>query len=216
MKKINHLLVSAVFILLPIASGAQTEAPRGIYKMMSMTGRNGEIRDVFDWYNICTDSVTLMLDVKNDASFQIRDNDHTVLTYTGDTHQDANDKSMLIYNSNANHFTLKWWNANQNHRYCPENTWCIEKYEANKYSNIGRIVLEALTSEKFADRDNQLLGTWRILGDLDEMRDAKRVLPMMQEKYVTSKYFNSFLAFTPQSFVKLLLKDITEFCYSIL
>ena len=131
------LLMAAACLSLPIVSNAQTENPRGIYKMMTLTGKQGEIKAPFDQYKICTDSVTLMLNVQG-TSFQIQDTDHMVFYYTGEQPKDENDKSTLIYDSNAEHFTLKWWNSGRGHLYFPDNNWCIEKYEANQYSEIGR------------------------------------------------------------------------------
>ena len=40
---------------------AQTENPRGIYKMTTLTGKQGEVKAPFEQYKICTDSVTLMV-----------------------------------------------------------------------------------------------------------------------------------------------------------
>ncbi|MBQ8050687.1 MAG: sodium/solute symporter [Bacteroidaceae bacterium] len=198
-KKNTKLLMAAAFISLPMAMNAQTENPRGIYKMMTLTGRMGEVNAPFDQYKICTDSVTLMLSVQN-AAFQISDTDHWVFNYTGDQPKDENDKSTLIYDSNAEHFTLKWWSTNKYHIYFPENDWCIEKYEANRYSEVARMVFEALNSTLTFDKENPLLGTWRVLGDVDELRDLKKALPKMHEDYESSKYFNSFYIFTPKSF----------------
>jgi hypothetical protein len=193
------MLMAAAFISLPIVSNAQTENPRGIYKMMTLTGKQGEIKAPFDQYKICTDSVTLMLVIQGNT-YQITDNDHKVFNYTGDQPKDENDKSTLIYDSNADHFTLKWWNAGRGHLFYNDNNWCIENYEANQYSKTGRKVFDALTAAPVADKTNPLLGTWRVLGDIDEMHDLKKALPMLHENYESSKYYNSFYIFTPSTF----------------
>lgn len=183
---------------------AQTENPRGIYKMVTLTGKVGEVKAPFDQYKICTDSLTLMLTVHNSA-FMINDNDHKVFDYTGDQPKDDNDKSTLIYDSNADHFTMKWWSTNKGHLYYPENDWCIEKYEANKYSETARLAFDALNMTSTIDKKNPLLGTWRILGDIDELRDVKEMLPKLHENYESSKYHNSFYIFAPNSFALVLL-----------
>ena len=123
-----------------------------------------------------------------------------MFNYTGDQPKDENDKSTLIYDSNAEHFTLKWWNAGRGHIYFPDNNWCIEKYEANQYSHTGRKVFDALTDASVAGKMNPLLGAWRILGDVDELRDTKKVLPKMLENYESSKYYNTFYIFSPKTF----------------
>ena len=204
MNNVTRLLMAAAVILLPTVANAQTENPRGIYKMTTLTGRFGEVNAPFDQYKICTDSVTLMLLVQ-DAAFRISDNDRKVLDYTGDQPKDENDKSTLIYDSNADHFTLKWWSTEKGHLYYPENGWCIEKYEANRYSENARRVLDALTAVPVVDKKNPLLGTWRVLGDVDELRDVKKVLPRMHETYEQSKYRNIFYVFSPQSFALVFL-----------
>lgn len=193
------LLVAAAFLSLPAISNAQTENPRGIYKMTTLTGKQGEIKAPYDQYKICTDSVTLMLSIQRN-SFQIGDNDHKVFNYTGEQPKDENDKSTLIYDSNADHFKMKWWNAGRGNIFFPDNNWCIEKYEANQYSEAGRKVFHALTATPVADKTNPLLGTWRVLGDVDELRDLKKALPKMHENYESSRYYNSFYIFTPETF----------------
>ena len=194
-----QLLMAAACLSLPIVSNAQTDNPRGIYKMMTLTGKQGEIKAPFDQYKICTDSMTLMVNVQG-TTFQIQDTDHSVFNYTGSQPKDENDKSTLIYDSNAEHFTLKWWNAGRGHLYFPDNNWCLEKYEANKYSEIGRKAFDALTAVPVVDKKNPLLGTWRILGDVDELRDIKKALPKMHENYEASKYYNFFYIFSPKTF----------------
>ena len=203
-KKIALSLMAAALLTLPMVVNAQTENPRGIYKMITLTGKQGEIKAPFDQYKICTDSVTLMLSTQK-AAFQITDTDHKVFEYTGDQPKDENDKSTLIYDSNADHFTMKWWSTNRGHLYFPDNDWCIEKYEANQYSETAQLAFEALNAVPTFDKNNPLLGTWRILGDVDELRDVKKFLPKMHENYETSKYFNSFYVFTPKSFALVLL-----------
>lgn len=193
------LLVAAAFLSLPTISNAQTENPRGVYKMMTLTGKQGEIKAPFDQYKICTDSVTLMLNIHGNT-FQIGDNDHKVFNNTGEQPKDENDRNTLIYDSNADHFKLKWWNPGRGHIYFPDNNWCIEKYEANQYSEAGRKVFNALTATPVADKSNPLLGTWRVLGDIDELRDLKKVLPKLHENYESSKYYNTFYIFTPTTF----------------
>jgi hypothetical protein len=191
--------MAAAFLSLPYALNAQTENPRGIYKMTTLTGKQGEIKAPFDQYKICTDSVTLMLSVQGYA-FRIEDNDHRVFNYTGEQPKDENDKSTLIYDSDGNHFKMKWWNAGRGHIHFPDNNWCIEEYEANQYSEVGRKVIDALSATPVSDKKNPLLGTWRVLGDVDELRDLKEALPKMQENYESSKYYNTFYIFSPETF----------------
>ena len=195
-RTISTMLLAA----LTMGSAAQTENPRGIYKMITLTGKVGEIKAPFDQYKICTDSVTMMLNVQNNV-FQITNTDRIILDYTGDQPKSENNKSTLIYDSNAEHFTLKWWSTNKGHLYFPENDWCIEKYESGQYSETGKIVFDALTGTAAVDAANPLTGTWRFIGYVDELRDVKKQLPILHEQYAKSKYFNSFMVFTPQNLI---------------
>lgn len=189
---------------LVMGSVAQTENPRGIYKMITLTGKVGEVKAPFDQYKICTDSVTLLLSMQGSV-FSISDNDHQIFNYTGDQPKDENDKSTLIYDSNANHFTMKWWSETPNHLHFPNKGWCIEKYEANQYSETGRRAFNALTAVPAFDKSNPLLGTWRVLGDVDELRDVKTALPKLLENYESSRYSNTFFVFTPTTFALVLV-----------
>ena len=132
------MLMAAALISLPIVVNAQTENPRGIYKMTALTGKMGEVKAPFEQYKICTDSVTLMVSERA-AFFSISDNDHRVFNYTGDQPKSEGDKSMLIYDSNAKQFKMKWWSTYTNHIHFPNNDWCIEKYESGKYTEMSKI-----------------------------------------------------------------------------
>ncbi len=203
-RKTMKLLIAATCLSLPMVTNAQTENPRGIYKMTTLIGKVGEIKAPFDQYKICTDSITMMLTIQN-KMFSISHNDSKVFNYTGDQPKDENDKSTLIYNSNADHFHMKWWSQYKDHLYFPNNDWCTEVYESNKYSETGQMAFDALNAPATLDKDNLLYGTWRILGDVDELRDVKKRLPKLHEEFESSKYYNSFYIFAPKSFAIVLL-----------
>ena len=185
-----------VWISLPFVCNAQTENPRGVYKMMTLIGKMGEIKAPFDQYKICTDEGTLMVFIQNNV-FQITDTDRRVLNYTGSEPKDENDKSTLIYDSDAEHFTLKWWNTTPNHLYFPEKAWCIEKYQANQYTFTGRIVFDALMNPPATNKKNPLVGTWRLIGYVDELNNAKKDLKALHDNYERSRYYNTFIVVTP-------------------
>ena len=190
------MLMAAAFVSLPIVANAQTENPRGIYKMTTLKGKLGEVKAPFEQYKICTDSVTLMVSERA-AFFNISDNDHRVFNYTGDKPKSEGDKSTLIYDSNAKQFKMKWWSTYPNHIHFPNNDWCIEKYESGQYTEMSKIFFDALTGKAEVDAANPLTGTWRFIGYVDELRDVKKELPKLHEQYPTSKYFNSFVIFAP-------------------
>ena len=198
----TKMLMAAAFISLPIVANAQTENPRGIYKMTTLTGKMGEVKAPFEQYKICTDSVTLMVSERA-AFFSISDNDHRVFDYTGEQPKSEDDKSPLIYDSNDKQFKLKWWSTYTHHIHFPNNDWCIEKYESGQYTEMSKVFFDALTGAAEVDASNPLTGTWRFIGYVDELRDVKRELPKLHEQYPTSKYFNSFIIFTPNHWTML-------------
>lgn len=193
----TRAIVTMLLATLTMGVTAQTENPRGIYKMTTLTGKVGEVKAPFEQYKICTDSVTLMVSEQGN-SFSISDNDHRVFNYTGKQPKSEGDKSPLIYDSNSEQFKLKWWSTYPYHIHFPNNDWCIEKYESGKYSATSKVFFDALTGVAKIDANNPLTGTWRFIGYVDELRDVKKELPKLHEKYPTSRYFNSFMVFTPQ------------------
>jgi hypothetical protein len=194
MKRTATLLMVALSFV-SIAIHAQTDNPRGIYKMTKLTGHSGEIEAPLEQYKICTDDITLTVSSWG-ATFGIVDNDHQVFNYTGDQPKAKNDKSALIYDSNDKHFTLKWWSTFANHAYFPKDDWCIEKYESGLYTERSKPFFDALTGTAEVDKKNPLTGTWRFIGHVDELSDVKKELPKLQENYPASKYFNRFFVFT--------------------
>ena len=191
-------IMTLLFAVLTLGATAQTENPRGIYKMTTLTGKVGEVKAPFEQYKICTDSVTLMVSEQGHR-FSISDNDHHVFNYTGEQPKSEGDKSPLIYDSNAEQFKLKWRSTYTSHIHFPNNDWCIEKYESGKYSETSKVFFDALTGVAEVDANNPLTGIWRFIGYMDELRGVKKELAKLQEHYPTSRYFNSFMVFTTKS-----------------
>jgi len=187
-------VVTLLFASLALGTTAQTENPRGIYKMATLTGKVGEVIAPFEQYKICTDSLTLMVAERN-GTFVITDNDHCVFNYTGEQPKTDGDKGPLIYDSGPAEFKLKWWSPYVGHLYFPKDDWCIEKYVSGQYSAKGRIFFDALTGKPEADKSNPLIGTWRFIGFVDELHDMGKVLPKLRQDYPSSKYYNSFMVF---------------------
>ena len=196
-------IVALLAASLTMGATAQTENPRGIYKLMKVTGKMGEVKAPFDQYKVCTDSITLMVSVQREeeAVFSIGDNDHKVFDYTGEEPKSADDKSTLIYDSNAEHFSMKWWSQYADHELFPNNDWCTEKYESGRYSLVGRLAFDALTGKAVVDPHNPLTGTWRIITDQAKSLDnIKKELPAFREQSQkpTSAFFNSFIVMSPE------------------
>ncbi|MCR4592093.1 MAG: hypothetical protein K5672_02950 [Bacteroidaceae bacterium] len=205
----RKMLMAAAIVTLPMVMNAQIENPRGIYKMITLTGRMGEVNSPWDMYKVCTDSVTLTVRINKDK-FTIGKNDKSVFNYTGPEPKDENDKSTLIYDSNADHFSEKWWSDFDNHLYFPKDDWCIEKYESNKYSDVGRSVFDIITATPTVNQKNPIIGTWRVIGWMDELKDVKNQLKALQEAYEDSKYRKQHFVITPTKFVPVYLSGICE------
>ena len=172
----TNIMVTAAIAFAPTLCMAQTENPRGVYKLMSIIDKQGAtIKEPFDQYKICTDSVTLMFAV-NGNQFSLGKNDSQVFNYTGEEPDANNATATRIFDSNAEHFTLKWWSTYNNHLYFPHNDWCTEYYESGKYSVHAKVILDALMSPNAFHPQNPFIGTWRFLGMMDELRDVKKQL----------------------------------------
>ncbi len=195
-------LTTILLALASLAVQAQTENPRGIYRLMTLVGKNGEVNSPFHQYKICTDSLTLMVVFQRNNVFTMNNNDHQVFNYTGDQPKSDDDKSILIYDSNAEHFSEKWWSDFRGHMIFPENDWCVEKYKSGEYTAESRACFDAMTGKAEVDAKNPLTGTWRIIGFVDELRDVKKRLPKLHEDYMQSRYFNNFMILSPKHIVR--------------
>ena len=191
----THLLATAAIIAMPTLCMAQTENPRGVYKLTGLLDKYGNlIKEPFDQYKICTDSVTMMLAVQGNQ-FSLGRNDSRIFNYTGETPDANNATATRIFDSNAEHFTLKWWSTTQEHLYFPHNDWCTEYYESGKYSENGKNILDAIMSPLTKDPKNSLIGTWRMIGMVDELRDIKKEMKRIREKPLDGLY----TVFTPST-----------------
>lgn len=181
---------------------AQADNPRGIYKLTGINGKDGKyFKEPFDQYKLCGDDVTLtMMAIGN--SFRIYKNDSKVFNYTGPEPASADDKSSLIYDSDANSFKLKWWSDYPNHRIFPSNDWCIETYSTNGFSKVMKAVADGLQSEFVSEKKKDLTGRWRVIGLMDELRNVKKEVLRLRNEYSESKLNNKvFFVFSDKNMV---------------
>lgn len=173
-KKITILLLALIAIACIITNYKRDnnqpkgENPRGIYRMMTLVGKQGEVVAPYEQYKICTDSVTLHCSVSG-REFFINKNDERIFNYTGDTPKKPTDKRSLIYDSNHEQFTLKWWSRYTNHVHFPYNDWCLEKYRAGVYTENARLFFDAITGVAPRDEANPFIGTWQMLSQVDHI-----------------------------------------------
>mgnify|MGYP006988845104 CR=1 FL=1 len=205
-----HSLLAAVCLMLPAVCRAQEEGirpemkenPRGVYKLMGILDKyDTTIKEPFDQYKICTDSVTLML-VVNGNRFSLQKNDSHIFNYTGEAPDREDSTATRIYDSNQQRFTLKWWSTTPGHLYFPSNGWCTEFYEAGKYSEAGKIIFDALMSQGESDKKNPFIGTWQAVGMMDEMRNVKVELQRIHEEDARrNPAFRGYHILTPTYFI---------------
>ncbi len=180
---------------------AQTENPRGVYKLTSLVDKTGtKILAFLDQYKICTDSVTLTV-VINNPRFTIGTNDSGTFDYTGEAPDAHNPNASRIYDSDANHFTLKWWSENET-LYYPKKDWCTEYYSAGERSEAGKALFDALLSPaKAIDKKAPLYGNWRRIGLFDEMVDVKEAMKNIKKKGLGPYKGADIVALTPSRFI---------------
>lgn len=198
MKKI--FLYTLMLALSTLNTNAQTENPRGIYKLVGINGKDGKyFKEPFDQYKICGDNVTLTMNAIGN-SFRIFKNDSQVFNYTGAEPASADDKSSLIYDSDDKGFKLKWWSTYPNHLIFPANDWCVETYSTNGFAKGMKAVANGLQSTFVSEKKKDLTGCWRFIGWMDELRDVKKEVKRMLNSYSESKHYNKiFLVFSEKN-----------------
>lgn len=89
--------------------------------------------------------------------------------------------AIRIYDSNAEHFTLKWWSNFSNHLVFPENDWCTEFYVANSFPEKVKALFDGLTKPApAADPEHPFYGKWyritSVANDLDKVKEIWETL----------------------------------------
>ena len=174
--------------LLIVASGnisGQTENPRGIYKMVKTTIKSGEIVEApLDQYKLCGDSVCLMLIVNErklpETSiyvFDLYSPDRQVFNYTGD--RSAEKMGVWVYDSNAEHFTLKWYSAYSFQPWFPEGGWVTEWYERRvPFSENANCIFNGLMTPNGKSKGD-FNGLWKV-----ETEDGFEVYKIVNDNHV--------------------------------
>ena len=203
---VKNLMITAL-LLVGMTAQAQPYDPHGTFALMSIIDKNGNtIEKPFDQYKICMDDVSLTF-VMEGNQFVIRKTDKYVLKYTGET-PDAHDATATrVYDCERESFTLKWWSTEPNHRIFPHNDWCIEHYARYNHSEKAGPVLRELNkvpnhtgfvdsyyfgknAKKHFEKamKNPILGRWKVLGTMDELRNVKQELQRLHEHPLQGAY----------------------------
>ena len=207
--KRTKLLSCMVLLLCNLTGTAQTENPRGIYKMMTVDGNMGLVNAHIDQYKILTDSVTMNI-VVYDNYFTFSKN-QKVYDYTGKLPDDTEEKSEQIYDSDDKHFTLKWWAMDYGTPapINPSNGWCIEHYQSGQFTANAKLVFETIMSPSQTDKQNPLFGTWRVLGILPNKVSEEAVSRLKEEYPQNERLYNRcFYIFTPSHIFNISNREI--------
>ena len=201
--KRKSLIAAIVLACISMCAYAQTDSPRGVYKLTSLIDKTGtKILPFIDQYKICTDSVTLTV-VISEPLFRITNNDAEIFNYTGEAPAANNPKASRIYDSNAEHFTLKWWSERETMLY-PKEDWCTEFYNAGEQSEAGKHLFDALlTPTKGIDKKHPLYGNWQRIGLYDEMTDVKAAMKGIKKKQQEMPAGKDIIVLTPSKFIYL-------------
>lgn len=169
--------------------GQLSQNPRGIYKMTKLVDRSGkEIPAPFDQYKICEDYATLTFRVvdqnRKDIQFALNINDRIIYNHTGKTPQGKDMHGSQIYDSDGQHFRLRWWSTYKNHRYFPENNWVVEQYEKDIFSSAASSILKLLKDNPRPVHNQPFEGRWYMVDERDDKADIQH---LAQEKSFSSK-----------------------------
>lgn len=179
----------AAMIMQTVVTGlrAQTENPRGIYRMVDMVIPRGNEEFVvnnftYNQYKICTDEVTLTLRAYVDSTCILSMQDD-VFYYTGAEPKKEGDTSTLIYNSDSTMFTQKWWSTYENNTLFPHNQWVTEHYVAYNGPKNAEPYIDLITHKDVHDKKNPFVGTWVRIGTTDDLTDVKKKVKRIAEDY---------------------------------
>lgn len=194
----------------------QTDNPRGIYKLKSIISKGIERQHNLDQYKVCTDSVAIGFRLEDvplggGGYFSSQVMQHLIDSwseephnYTGKSHPDETDKSVLVFDSDDKHFTIKWWVkaevTDTLHFPFFGHVWCTETYEADQYSENGKLFFDAIMKPQPSDKDLPLIGAWKNLGVLPPDKLNEDGIERLREAYPSSEMYNqAFYIFTPSN-----------------
>lgn len=174
------VMLTVVATVSTLVSFAQsTENSRGVYRLQYVVGSDSVVKKPsFEQYKICTDSISLMvtLTVKNqNISYHMGKNDD-MLNYTGEALDAADSTKTRVFNSNAEAFTLRWWNKSTftSALFTPR-SWIDEYYKADDIPANVQPLFDALMQPVSSyNSKTPLYGLWRSVGLFDELKDIQK------------------------------------------
>lgn len=180
MKSFSFLL--ACLLLTSAGTFAQSENPRGLYKLQRLGYENGRPDHVPELaqYKYSADfaPVTLIVYKKtdNDYAYSLRQDEPHPYNYTGDKAVGEDGRGTRIYDSNSEHFALKWYNTVRPHEgeIFPMNEFITEYYDRKDIEpQMQRSIL--MLEQKHEKPSHRFAGCWRMMGNYG-VADGERVL----------------------------------------
>ena len=179
MKRMTTLL--ACLTIATASTFAQTEAPRGLYKLQRLGYEKGQPDHVpeMEQYKYCSEShpLTLMVYLNTPAEYRyaIRPDEPHPYTYTGDIPVGEDGHGTRIYDSDSTHFTLKWYNTiRPGGKVFPLNEFITEYYDRkDMMPQMERSV--KMLEMKHEQPTHRFAGCWRMVGNYGTV-DGERIL----------------------------------------
>ena len=165
---------------------AQTENPRGLYKLQRLGYENGRPDQVpeIEQYKYFSDYVPLTLlimrDTPEEYAYYLKQDEPTPYNFTGDVPVGEDGRGTRIYDSNSERVTVKWYNNIRANDYglFPQNEFITEYYEAKDFEPRMRKSIEMLEN-KNKKPDHRVAGCWRLLGQYETI-EGERALTRPQ------------------------------------
>lgn len=180
-------IIVLVCVLGTLACKAQTENPQGLYRLQRFgyDGRHPDREAPFEQYKYCSPIAALTVSVLNRRELLnliMTVNDKEPLLFTGQRARGENGRGTQVFDSNKDHFTMRWYNSTNNSAIFPPNEFIDEFYDAKKgVEDDVRKVFDILeTPVCKASKKRTLEGCWRCVGDVKEV-EGKRVITSIQE-----------------------------------
>lgn len=169
----NKWLIVFGLMVFALYVSAQTDNPSGLYRLQKIVYDDGSEKvPTFEQYKYCSYTASLLVNVyfRSDESTSIvmLNNDEEPHLYTGRHARGVDGRGNQVFDSNADHFTLRWYTGNRSSMYFPPQSFVNEVYDSHidVKPDIREIadMLEGNYKHN-PKKKTPLLGCWRCLGD---------------------------------------------------
>ena len=169
--KIQFLIFVLSFVAVS-ASMAQTDKPKGVYKLSEIIHQDGKhLEAQFKQYKFCLDKFTLtvghdpVIFESNPVDFGLSNPDGKPLRFTGELSKTEN-KGIQLFSTSDSTFTVRWFNDRSafNEHLFPYGTNIDEVYVQVNDSDDTMLRSYNLLQMKFGTKKHRLQGAWKLRG----------------------------------------------------